>query len=121
VWEGNSPRFLIHHEYLHEIIQFSGHRVRRRVRLEAGDRKRAGNRTGTGRPGLYQAPTRREHGTAGFLCALPYRSFVPKRVELKIGDESIANHTEDNLMNNIIYIVGLVVIVLVVLSFLGLR
>jgi small-conductance mechanosensitive channel len=72
-------------------------------------------------PGLYQAPTRREHGTAGFLCALPYRSFVPKRVELEIGDESIANHTEENLMNNIIYIVGLVVIVLIVLSFFGLR
>jgi hypothetical protein len=31
------------------------------------------------------------------------------------------NFTEDNLMNNIVYLVGAVVIVLVVLSFLGLR
>lgn len=32
-----------------------------------------------------------------------------------------ATHTEDNLMNNIIYIVGLVVIVIVIASYFGLR
>lgn len=39
------------------------------------------------------------------------------------GDEHIAHHitTEGKLMNNIIYIVGLVVIVVAILSFIGLR
>jgi hypothetical protein len=32
-----------------------------------------------------------------------------------------STHTEDNLMNSIIYIVGLVVIVMVILSYFGLR
>jgi len=48
---------------------------------------------------------------------------------VEIGDRSIAHHrrsgrithTEVSLMNSIVYIVGAVVIVLVVLSFFGLR
>ena len=62
---------------------------------------------------------------AGFFRSGAYRTSAFKRVEFKARDRANAHRSPDHtggiLVNSIVYIVGLVVIVLVVLSFFGLR
>jgi hypothetical protein len=68
------------------------------------------------------------HDPVVFVCG-NVQSIAPVRGSLKTGDWRIllnfqsgrATHTEGNLMNSIIYIVGLIVIVLFILGFFGLR
>jgi hypothetical protein len=61
------------------------------------------------------------------LCAAPYRRSIRPRVSCRINPQLQAFPsldpfiTEEKLMNQIIYIVGAIVIVLFILGFLGLR
>jgi hypothetical protein len=65
----------------------------------------------------------------GALCALAHRAFGLRRVgftcvcgkSLQTRDSNPYPNAEGTLMNSIIYIVGAVVIIFAILSFLGLR
>ena len=56
------------------------------------------------------------------LCALAYGASGPERVHwCVVNCFDPSPHAKVNLMNGIVYIVGLIVIIAVVLSFFGLR
>jgi hypothetical protein len=61
-----------------------------------------------------------------FLCAVAHRQHIPPRISWDASqrtraDPLLETHTEENIVNRIIYIVGAIVIVLFILGFFGLR
>lgn len=61
-----------------------------------------------------------------FFCAAPHRQHIPPRISWDVSqrtqaDPVLETHTEESIVNRIIYIVGAIVIVLFILGFFGLR